>query len=134
MAKKKLNLGELIDGLFTATQNRLEYQRKSDATIEAMRKAEAEIESLIIKNFEKADIEAARGKLCTATVGLFVAPRVEDWPKFWAHIRKTNAFDLLEKRPAKNACRERWEAKETIPGVEQFTEKRLYLNKHAKEK
>jgi len=44
-------------------------------------------------------------------------PTAEDWPKIYAHIKKTGEFDLLERRLSKAAVKERNEVGEKIPGV-----------------
>jgi hypothetical protein len=47
-------------------------------------------------------------------------PIVEDWPKLYAHIKKTGDFSLLEKRIGKAAVKEQWENGKKLPGVGSF--------------
>jgi hypothetical protein len=131
---QKTKIGALIDQLYAAQQKRLAKQREMDKQLAALAEVEAKLTAEILTKFSDEDISKAGGTTCTATVGLYVSPRIEDWPKFTKFIQRTGAFDLLEKRAAKNACRERWEQKESIPGIGQFSEKRLYLNKINKDK
>lgn len=56
-------------------------------------------------------------------------PHVMDWEVYWAFIIKTEDFSLLEKRPGKSACQERWDAGETIPGVEKYPVYKLTMSK-----
>jgi hypothetical protein len=126
---EKSKLGKLCDRLYQAQQRRLERQREADAEIAGLKAVEDKLTETIINGFSDQDLKNAGGDLCTVSVGLYVAPRVADWPAFYAYIKKQNAFELLERRPARAACRERWDAKVAIPGVEQFSEKRLYVNK-----
>lgn len=53
----------------------------------------------------------------------------EDWPKFYAHIKKTGAFELLNRAVNREAVRERWEAKKEVPGVSVFIAKRVSCTK-----
>lgn len=47
-------------------------------------------------------------------------PVASDWSKLQAHIKLTGNFELLQRRLTKTAVQERWDAGETIPGVEPF--------------
>jgi hypothetical protein len=58
-----------------------------------------------------------------------VVPAVDDWPKFYAHIKKTSAFELLNKAPNRAAIQERWDAKKQVPGVGKFHVKRVSCTK-----
>lgn len=128
----KQKLGELIDLAFKARATRLAYQAKMDAKIKQFKAEEARLEAEIVNSFTNADIEAARGSLCTASVSVAQYPKIEDWDKFYAYVKKHDAFDLLERRPAKAAFRERWDDKVQIPGTTSYTEKVLHLNKISK--
>ena len=127
MAKPKL--GELIDQMFRERATRLAFQAKTEEKLKLLRASEARLEEQIINSFSNADIEAARGSLCTASVSVAQYPKIEDWDKFYAYVKKNDAFDLLERRPAKGAFRERWDDKVAIPGTTSYTEKVLHLNK-----
>ena len=128
----KPNLGALIDAAYTAQQKRLAFQKKCDEQIKKMKETEDALEEKIINSFTNAEIEAARGSLCTASVSIASYPKIDDWDKFYAHVKKTGEFDLLERRPAKAAFRARWDDKKVIPGTSSYTEKVLHLNKVAK--
>lgn len=54
-------------------------------------------------------------------------PNVDDWPKFYKFILKNKAFDLLQRRPAAGAWRDRIEGGEKIPGVSSFIKKTLRI-------
>lgn len=58
-----------------------------------------------------------------------VVPVVEDWTKFYAHIKKTNEFELLNRAVNRAAVTERWEAKRQVPGVGKFHAKKVSCTK-----
>jgi hypothetical protein len=47
-------------------------------------------------------------------------PAVKDWSALYAYIVANNAFELLERRPGRAACKERWANGVDIPGVESY--------------
>lgn len=125
-------LGPCIDLAYTTRAERLEYQREVEKKLDVMKKAEEEINDHILKTFSKVEIEQARGTLCSASIIRNVVPTGIDWPKVWKYIQKTGAFDLLEKRMAKAAWRERYENGEKVPGTEPFEMITLSLTKIGK--
>lgn len=122
-------LGECIDVAYTLRAKRLEYQREVEAKLAEFKAAEQAIEDHIINKFSKSEIEGAKGKLASASITRAVYPKVTDWDKVWAYIAKTKQFDLMERRMAKVAYRERYEAGVQIPGTEPFEKMDLSLTK-----
>lgn len=49
----------------------------------------------------------------------------EDWPKVWAHIKKTGEWELLNRAINRAAVVERWEQKKQVPGVGRFIAKKV---------
>jgi hypothetical protein len=132
MAKKNgATFGSQIDLLYSLQQKRLAFQKKMEEKIAEMKAEEQAIEDDLINKYTKEQIDQMRGSKATASLSNLPMPTVEDWDKFYAHIKKTGEFDLLEKRPAKAAYRERLEAKETIPGVKTFWKKSISLREVA---
>jgi hypothetical protein len=56
-------------------------------------------------------------------------PRVADWDKLYAFVKKTGSFDLLQRRLTDSAIQERWEAGKSVPGVETFNAVSVSINK-----
>ena len=48
-------------------------------------------------------------------------PRITDWDAFYAHIRETGDFELMQRRPSDAAIQERWEQENEVPGVGTYT-------------
>lgn len=124
-------LGECIDQAYTLRAERLEVQREMEAKLETLKAGEKDLNDHIINTFSKNEIEGAKGSIASASISQDPIPTVEDWPKFYAYILKTKSFDLLERRPAKLACKARWDEKVTIPGVKKFIVPKLSLTKIA---
>lgn len=127
MAKPKL--GELIDMAYEARAKRIAFQREADAKIEDMKRFEDEVEERILTSFDKAEIEGARGSKASASVSRLMVPTVKNWPKVYAYIKANDAWDLLERRMARVAYRDRLEAGEAIPGTEPFEKVSLSLTR-----
>ncbi len=122
-------LGERIDLLYRLQQDREAKQHTMEVMIAELKKDEQKVEDSIINEFTAEQISKVGGTIAAATVSLHVYPQVKDWPAFYAYIKKTDSFDLLERRPTRVAYRERVENGEKIPGVESFTKKVLSLRK-----
>lgn len=136
MAKKNgsfpKTLGACVDLAYRLRAERQEEQAEAEARIKVMKEQESALEEHILASFDKSDIEGARGTIATASVTTTIIPTVKDWPEFYKYILKHKAFDLLEKRPARLAYRERLDAGEAVPGVEPFHKKSLSLTKISK--
>lgn len=133
MAKMKLpkTLGECIDLAYKVRAERLVKQKELEKELEVYRKKEEEIEQHILLSFDKADIEGAKGSLATASIQRMTVPSVKDWPVVYKWVSAHGAWDLLEKRMARVAYRDRLEAGEQIPGVEPFVKVSLSLTRVA---
>lgn len=122
-------LGACIDLAYTLRAERLEYQREVEEELARLKAAEKAINDHIINTFNKSEIEGARGEICSASIGKAVYPKVVDWDKVYLYIKKTGEFDIMERRMAKAAFRERYEAGVMIPGTEVYEEISLSLTK-----
>lgn len=131
MAKQKL--GDMIDALYDLRAHRLEKQRAYEKIIEDMKVVETQMEDLILKSFDKNEIEGAKGMSASASVSRLVVPSVKNWPDVFRYIADHDAWDLLEKRMARVAYRDRTEAGEAIPGTEPFVKIGLNLTRINKE-
>lgn len=67
------------------------------------------------------------GRQASATVTMRSTGKLLDWAVLRAHILKTGEIDLLEKRLAVGAARERWQQGLKVPGVERVDEEDISL-------
>ena len=133
MAKLPKKLGDLIDLAYDARDERIGFQREMDAKIADMKAREKLIADAIFSNFDKNQIEGAKGGHASASVTTSVIPQIDletgGWPVLWEWAKKNDALDLFEKRLAKVAVRERLEAGQKIPAVKTFVSQELSLRK-----
>lgn len=92
--------------------------------LETERKA---IEARLIKELPASDSDGIAGRAFRATVVTKRIPQIADWEKLTAYVKKTGAFELFQRRLSEEAVKERWEAKQNVPGVEGFTKKKISL-------
>lgn len=129
MAEKKFkfpkSLAQCADRLYEVREKRLAEQKKVDE-IEAEEKA---LKEHLINNLPKSEASGVAGKLARVTIVTKVIPQVEDWDKFYAHIKKTNSFDLMQRRVSDTAVKERWDNGKQVPGVKTFNALSVSINK-----
>jgi hypothetical protein len=117
--------GGAIDLLY-----KVRTERKRLASMaEREREQESMIEEKIFEMFKKSELEGGRGKTAQASIKRSDVPTFENDRTFFAYLKKTGDFDLLQRRLSVEACRERWAAKKQIPGVGIFTKVSLNLTK-----
>ena len=105
MPKLPRSLGACVD-LYSETREKRLAAGKEVSTIEAVEKG---IKDHIINNVPKGDAGAV-GKKFQGVVYTDIVYTVEDWAKFYAHIKKTGEFDLLNRAINQAAVKERIEA------------------------
>lgn len=118
-------MGACADRLYELRQKRLEEQKKVDL-IEAEEKA---LKEHIIQNLPKSEASGVAGKVARVTVVTKEVPQVDDWDSFYKYVKRTGAFDLMQRRLTEAAVKERWEAGEEIPGVKHFQVVTVSINK-----
>lgn len=88
--------------------------------VDEIEEQEKAVKDYLIENLPKSSATGAIGKLAKAQVLTKQEPSVEDWDKLYAHVSKTKSWDLLQRRVATGAVKERWEAGKQVPGVGVF--------------
>ncbi len=127
MAKLKMptTLGATIDLLWSLREER----KSAEVIVNEIKEKEAAVEAHLMNNFDKSGLDGAKGKYGLATLKRSTVADVTDWPAFYAYIQKNKAWELLQKRPAITAIRERWDANKVIPGLEPKEVTQLSLTK-----
>ena len=118
-------IGACADRLYELKELKSEAQKAVDL-IESEEKA---LKQHIIDNLPKSDATGAVGKVAQVTVVKKTVPKVGNWDLFYAHVKKTGHFELLNKALTKKAVEERWEAHKVVPGVETYTDVTLSVHK-----
>jgi len=110
------SMAACADLLYTTRQDRLALQK----TVDALEGFEKALKAHVIDNLPKSSATGAAGKVARVQVVSEDVPQVKDWEKLYAHIKKTNSFDLLNRALNKKAVEARWDNKKKVPGVEEF--------------
>lgn len=120
-------LGTCVDRLATLQAQIDELTEEYKGAAKPLQEEYAALEAHLIDTIPKANLDGALGKTAMATLERATYPTVKDWPTFYAYVKKHDAWELMQKRPAIVAFRERWANKEVVPGTEMFVELKLKL-------
>lgn len=122
-----LTIGQKIDKLHEVR----EKIRKLEATVKELEGTYDGIETALMEQLSSQGIDASRGTKAGCSITKTVVAQVVDWDAFYAFIKKTGYFHLLQKRVSDPSFRELLEQKGEATvrkhGVEPFTKKRLNL-------
>lgn len=110
------------------------YERKTarlalDKQAEAAKKIETFLTEYIIDNLPRQEAEGVAGKKARVQRQPKEIPQVENWDQFYAHVKKTGSFELLQKRLGEGAVKERWANGKNVPGVGKHTTITLSVTK-----
>jgi hypothetical protein len=118
-----MTIGELTDKLH-------QIRERKRAAEEVVKAIDEEYKAAELKLMEAADAQktgTGKGKLASFSIGESVLPQVTDWDAFYKYIYKNKFGHLLERRPSVTGCRELFDTKGAIPGVEKFTKRKINL-------
>jgi len=118
-------LGTCADKLFELRNKRLSEQKKVDE----IQAEESALKNYIIENLPKSEASGIAGKLARVTIVTKHIPQVQDWDAFYKYVKRTNSFDLMQRRLTESAIKERWELGKEIPGVGHFNVVTVAINK-----
>jgi len=122
MAKSN-KLGEAIDRL-----GHIRAQiTKLNSEVDDLTKQRRELESEILALLEDNGMKRASSFQYAASAIEETVPHVTDWDALHGYIVENNLPYLLQRRANVKPFRELFEAGEDIPGVEPFTQTKLYL-------
>ncbi len=127
-AKKGPSIGTMIDKLYTMRETRIAAQRVVDDN----KKDEALLRQQIIEVLKEQGLNGARGVIATGSIKKEDVPKLSNADKFFAYVKKNDAWHLLHKRIAVEAWRELHEAGKKVPGVEALPVEDLSLSKATK--
>jgi hypothetical protein len=86
-----------------------------------------ELEEALMEDLKTQGMDKATGKKATVSISSITVGNLVDDKAFFAYVKKTGYFHLMQRRLSDPAIRELLESKGSIPGVEPFVKKRLNL-------
>jgi hypothetical protein len=110
-------LGAAADKLYDMRAARL----KAQAAVDKLHDKEKELQEHIKIQLTQAHAEGVEGKKARVGITLGVVADVQDWDEYYKWVKKTGDFSLFMRKLNDGSCRERWENKEVIPGVQPQT-------------
>ena len=117
------SIGTMIDAMWAVREHKKALEAQVKETTE---KLDAYEEALMAK-MQADGLDKATGKNATVSFTSTVAANVEDWDGFYAYIKKTGYFHLLQRRVSDPAYRELLAQNKKVPGVQPFNKTRINL-------
>lgn len=127
--KKTFSIPDTTGGIIDRMVKLKADADKLEAKVKPLDEEYAFLEDYLIDNLPKVGLMGASGKKVRVEIKPVHLPTAKDWVKIYAYIKRNSAWELLHKRLSTEACRERWDAKKVIPGVEIFTKLTLKMLK-----
>lgn len=118
-------LGLCADLLYKTKTARLAAQK----VVDELARQESLLKQHLIDTLPKGEASGVSGKVARVSIGSKDVPQAENWDLLYAYIKKTNSFDLLQRRLSDAAVGERLDAKVKIPGIKLFKVVTVSLNK-----
>jgi len=97
--------------------------------VEKLKKEERRLDDFILNNVLVGDTTKAGGTRGGISKSLTTIAVVNDWPAFYKFIAANEAWDLMQKRAAVGALRERWDNETEVPGVERGNAVKVHVSK-----
>jgi hypothetical protein len=109
-----MNLNDLINDYVAIKNKREELAGEVTICTEKL----ARLEGDIMSQMSDAGITTVASDKASCSMKETKHPAIKDWTTFYHYVAETKQFELLHKRLASAAFRERWDAGEVIPGTE----------------
>lgn len=116
-------IGSMTDALVKLR----ERKRALESQVAEIEVEFAAIEEALMGRLAEEGLDKGTGKLGTVSISETLVGNVVDWDQVHAFIKKTGNFQLFQRRLSDPAFRELLEMGKKVPGIEQFTKKRLNL-------
>lgn len=122
---KTLAIGVQIDALFDLR----EKKRALEEQIKDLNVLIEQKEGVLYETMDLEETTKGAGRKASISLGTSLVPQITDWDEYWKYIRRNNAFELLERRPAVAAWREHASRRKDgmVPGTVPFEKRKLTL-------
>lgn len=109
-----------IDAFYRMRESRLGYSKeikKAEKVLSALKGREEEVALELAAELRKMGASKMSGETATFSPGEIDVFTVDDWDLFYQYIIDNDAFDCLERRPARGALKDRLEDDELPNGI-----------------
>jgi hypothetical protein len=131
---EKLPAGALADFLYDLKQVGKLLASVTAPFDDFLPKTVKSVEDNFVNTLEVGESSGVQGFTSRVQVTESAIPTLDNPQKFYAYVRKNNAFELLNRALNRAAIQERWDAKKQIPGIGVFHAKRVSCTKLAGKK
>ena len=133
-SKLPKNLGACADEVGDIDRRVDEIARKLSVhplnkELEALGARRKLLEAKLLEELPASQATGVAGQRTRVTVKTKRVPVIQDYDVLIKFIKKTGAFDLLQRRLSVEAVQERWDEKKQVPGIGGFTVKKLSITK-----
>ena len=125
----KLPVGAAADLLYDLRQLTAQVRAVTASFDDVLGPAVKAVEEHFVQTLEVGESSGVQGHYSRIQVTESAVPTLEDPTKFYAYVRKTNSFELLNRALNRAAVQERWDQKKRIPGVGVFHVKKVSCTK-----
>ena len=127
----KLPVGSLADLLYDIRQTQAQLRIITTPLDDLLGPAVKALEEHFVQTLKADEASGVQGRYSRVQVTPHDIPVVnpEGWPKLYAYIKRTGAFELLNRAVNREAVKERWRNKKQVPGVTIFHDKRVSCTK-----
>lgn len=122
--KKLKTPAQRADFLFNLDRGELKVARDAHKVLDNFYN---KLEAWFVQQFGDTTQTGVAGKVGRVELKRKEFAIVEDWPKFYANIKKKGEFDLLNKAVNQRSIKERWDSGKQVPGVGKFIKKVISL-------
>ena len=127
----KLPVGSLADLLYDIRQTQAQLRIITTPLDDLLGPAVKALEEHFVQTLKADEASGVQGRYSRVQVTPHDIPVVnpEGWPKLYAYIKRTGAFELLNRAVNREAVKERWRNKKQVSGVTIFHDKRVSCTK-----
>ena len=127
----KLPSGAAADLLYDMRQTRQQLNSLTAPLDDLLAPAVKALEEHFVNTLKADESSGVQGKYSRVQVTPNDIPTVnpEGWPKLYAYIKRTGAFELLNRAVNREAVKERWRNKKQVPGVTIYHDKKVSCTK-----
>lgn len=124
------NVGAAVAKYVTLRDSLTEWSRKKDAEEQKRKKKLEEIEMWLLQQSEALGVDSFKTEYGTAYKSMEEHYRIQDWNQVLEYVKRTDNFQVFQKRVTKTAVKEiQTETGELPDGLDYFTEFKMHVRR-----